>query len=332
MPMKPQPIVGKKTKKTYDWMNTAWKPGQKASSVDLQAQTNPKRKTASQPGKMMPIVTDDQPLTKADKKKVKQLEARARNAAKKRDFQDALDESSGKAAIKKWKSDFKSKTTPCNLSFVKVQSPTASPSLPPTSTSPPLVKKPRKKAPPKNLDLQNPNAGPPHRKSTNFLLNPTTSSESTMIPESITISSLSKLSPALESKHCSLGRSPTILRSALFSPSEIDRPIGLIYSEPLRPRRSSRLSPRAQAGVFLEKLGQQLVRGDETVWTLMSPKNVSRRNTGAESPDPDELHEFERAMMESPSPVLMKDKRAPAPAIHNGGGNGLAESSESEEE
>ena len=332
VPMKPQPIVGKKTKKTYDWMNAAWKPGQKASSVDSQAQASPKRKTASQPRKTMPIVTDDQPLTKADKKKAKQLEARARNAAKKRDFQDALDESTRKAAIKKWKSDFKSKTTPCNLSCVEVQSPIASPSLPPIRTQPPLVKKPRKKAPPKNLDLQNSNAGPPHRKPTNFLSNPTTNSELTMIPESKTISSLPKLSAALASKHCSLGRSPTILRSALFSPSEIDRPVGLIYGEPLRPRRSPRLSPGAQAKAFLEKLGRQLVRGDETVWTLTSPKDVTRRATGAESPDQGELHEFERVMMESPSPITVEDKRAPAPAIHNGRGNGLAESSESEEE
>jgi hypothetical protein len=300
--MKPQPIVGKKIKKTYDWMNAAWKPGQKASSVDPQAQTNPKRKTASQPGKTMPVVTDDQPLTKADEKKAKQLEARVRNAAKKRDFQDALDESSSKAAVKKWKSDFKFKTTSCNLSCVEVQSPTASPSLPPTRTPPQLVKKPRKKAPPKNLDLQNSNA------------------------------SLSKLSATLESKLCSLGRSPTILRSTLLSPSEIDRPVGFIYGEPLRPRRSPRLSPGAQAGAFLEKLGRQLVRGDKTVWTLMSSKDVSGRATGTESPDPDELHEFERVMMESLSPIAMKDKRPLAPAIHNGGGNRLSKSSESEEE
>lgn len=153
-----------------------------------------------------------------------------------------------------------------------------------------------------------------------------------MTPESKTTTSLSKPTAALQSKLCSLGRSPTILRSALLSPSEIDRPVGLIYGEPLRPRRSPRLSPGAQAGAFLERLGRQLVRGDETVWTLTSPKDVSRRATGAESPDPDELREFERVMMESPSSITMKDKRAPAPAIHNGGGNGLAESSESEEE
>jgi hypothetical protein len=329
--MKPQPIVGKKTKKTHDWMNAAWKLSQKASPIDPQAQTNPKRKTASQPEKTVPVVTDSQPLTKADEKKAKQLEARARNATKKRDFQDALDESSGKAAIKKWKSDFKSKTT-CNLPCVEVQSPTASPSLPPTRTPPPLVKKPRKKEPPKNLDLQNSNARPPHRKPTNFLSNPTTSSESTMTQESKTTTSLSKPSTALESKFRSLGRSPTILRSALFSPSKIDRPVGLIYGEPLRSRRSPRLSPGAQAGAFLEKLGRQMVRGDETAWTLTSPKDVSRKATGAESPDLGELHEFERVMMESPSPITMKDKMAPAPAIHNGVGNGLAESSESEEE
>src|SRR5271170_4199343 len=123
--MKPQPRVGKKIKKTYDWMNAARKPGQKASPVDPQAQTNLKRKTASQPEKTMPVVMDGRPLTKADEKKAKQLEAQARNAAKKRDFQDALDESSGKAAVKKRKSHFKSKTTSCNLSCVEVQSPTA---------------------------------------------------------------------------------------------------------------------------------------------------------------------------------------------------------------
>jgi hypothetical protein len=330
--MKPQPRVGKKTKKTCDWKNAEWKPGHRASPVNPKAQVKPKRKTASQPEKTMPVVTDDQPLTKADEKKAKRLEARARNAAKKRDFQDALDESSGKAAIKKWKSGFKSKTTSCDLSCVEVQSPTASSSLSPTRSPHPLVKKPRKKAPPKNLDLQNSNTGPRHRKPNNFLSNPTTTSESTMTTESKTITSLSKLSAALESKPCSLGRSPTILRSALFSPSEIDRPVGLIYGEPLRPRRSPRLSPGAQVGAFLEKLERQLVRGDETVWTLTSPKDVSRRATGAESPDPDELQEFERVMMESPSLITMKDKRAPALAIHNSGANGLAESSESEEE
>jgi hypothetical protein len=153
-----------------------------------------------------------------------------------------------------------------------------------------------------------------------------------MTPESKTTTSLSKPGAAFESKLRSLGRSPTILRSALFSPSEIDRPVGLIYGEQSRPRRSPRLSPGAQARAFLEKLGRQMVRGDETVWTLTSPKDVSERATGAESPDPNELHEFERVMMEEPGPITMKYKRAPAPTIHNGGGNWSAESSESEEE
>jgi len=71
--MKPQPRVGKKIKKTYDWMNAARKPGQKASPVDPQAQTNLKRKTASQPEKTMPVVMDGRPLTKADEKKAKQF-------------------------------------------------------------------------------------------------------------------------------------------------------------------------------------------------------------------------------------------------------------------
>jgi hypothetical protein len=100
----------------------------------------------------------------------------------------------------------------------------------------------------------------------------------------------------------------------------------------MRPRQSPRLSPGAQSEAFLEKLGRQMVGGDETVWTLTSPKGVSRKATGAESPDPDELHEFERVMMESPSSITMKGRRAPAQAIHNGRGNGLVESFESEEE
>jgi hypothetical protein len=82
----------------------------------------------------------------------------------------------------------------------------------------------------------------------------------------------------------------------------------LIYGEPPRPRQSPRLSPRAQAGAFLEKLGRRMVGVDEAVWTLASPSGVSRRAIDAESPDPDELHEFERVMMESPSPITMEDK------------------------
>ena len=328
--MKPQPIVGKKIKKTYDGTNAARKPGQKASPVDLQAPTNPKRKTASQLEKPMPIVTDDKPLTKA--KKAKQLEARARNAAKKRDFQDVLDESSGKTAIKKRKSDSKSKTISSNLSSVEVQSPTASPSRNPTLTPPPTVKKPRKKAPPRNLNLRNSNAGPLHLKPTNFLSSPTTSPESAMTPKSKFITVLSKLSATLESKLRSLGYSPTILRSAFFSPSEIDRIAALIYDEPVRPRRSPRLSPGAQAGAFFEKLERQMVGVDEAVWALTSPRGVSKRATSAESPDPEELHEFERVMMESPSPITVNGRRAPAQATHNAQGNGLDECSESEEE
>jgi hypothetical protein len=43
--------------------------GPKGESVDPQVQTNLKRKTTSQPEKAMPIVTDEQPLTKAEEKK-----------------------------------------------------------------------------------------------------------------------------------------------------------------------------------------------------------------------------------------------------------------------
>jgi hypothetical protein len=319
--MKPKSTVGKKIKKTYDWMNVAGKPGQKASPVDLQAQTNPKQKASSQPENLISIATDDKPSNKAVEKKAKQLEARARNAAKKRSFQDALNESSGKAAIKKRKSDSESKTTSGNLSTVEVQPPTGVPSRSPTFAPPPPVKKPRKKAPPKKLDLRSSNASQPHRKSPSFLSNPTTSPASTVTPKSKAITSLSKLGAALESKLRSLGHSPTVLRSTLFSPSEVDRIAVLIHSEPTRPRRSTRLSPEAQAEAFLERLGRQMVGVDETVWAI-----------AAKSPDPDELREFERVMMESPSPITTNDDRAPARAVHNGQGNGLVESSESEEE
>jgi hypothetical protein len=154
--MKPQAIVGKKIKKTYDWMDAARKPGQKASPVDPEAQASPKRKTASQPEKPMPIVTDDQPLAKADKKKAKQLEARARNAVKKRDFQAALDESSGKAAFKKPKSDSKSKTTSCNLSCVEAHSPTASQPQPATLTPLHPSRSPGRKHLPRTLTYRTP--------------------------------------------------------------------------------------------------------------------------------------------------------------------------------
>jgi hypothetical protein len=145
-----------------------------------------------------------------------------------------------------------------------------------------------------------------------------------MTPKSKTIVSLSKLNAALASQLRSVGYSPTLLHSALVSPAEIAQLTDLtnIHSRGLR--RSPRLTPEA---VFLKKLGRQMVGGGATGWMAPSPRGAE------ESPNQDELDEFERAMMESPSPTTTVECGGrPGQGMGNGKGDGLFESSESEEE
>jgi hypothetical protein len=320
--MESQPTASKKMKKTYDWMNVANKSSQQLNPVEVQTQMSAPYKSTAQTKRAITTKTDAKPLAKADEKKARQAEARARIAAKKRHFQEALDSSSGKPTPKKQKPDPKSKAArkPDSLASrwdLVLEETQSEPTLPSPSPTP-LVKKPRKKAPPKRLELQDPNTAPKPCKP------PSPSPESVgMTPKSKTIASLSSLAAALTSKLRSLGYSPTLLHSTLFSPAEIARLTSLISvnSGSHGLRRSPRLGPEARTELFLSGLGRQ-------IGGFMSPRGVK----GAEeSPNQDELEEFERALMESPSPRTLEGGAAPSHAMGSGRGGGLFESSESEE-
>lgn len=321
--LEPQSTANQKAKKTYGWMDTSSKPSQKTNPVEVQSRTSVKSKTAIQSQEAISSKTNAPHLTKADRKKA---EARARNAAKKRDFQDAPDESSSKRASKKSKANSKPNATPPSDPFasrrdlvLEREARTATGLLSPALTHTPSqpIKKPRKKEPPKHLDLHNSNTASKHR-------NPTTSPSSAAVtPKSKLISSLSKLNAALASKLRSLGYSPTLLHPALFSPAEIARLAALasVESDSHGLRRSLRLTPEAHADVFLNTLGQQIA--------VSSPRGVKGSE---ESPNRDELDEFEKVMMESSSPELADDGRRPSQMTASGTGGGYFGSEESEEE
>jgi hypothetical protein len=76
--------------------------------------------------------------------------------------------------------------------------------------------------------------------------------------------------------------------------------------------------------VFLDKLGRQI--------TISSPKDLQRAEEPPPPPSPNELDQFERAMMESSSPDVVHGERRPSPVVGGGSVNGLFESEESEEE
>jgi hypothetical protein len=323
--MESRPTARKKMK-TYDWMNAANKPSQQVNPVEVQTQMSARHKSTPQTKRAITTKTDAESLAKADEKKTRQAEARARNAAKKRDFQEALDSSFSKPAPKKQKPDPTPKATSkpdspasrWDLVLEETQSVTALPSPPPTLTSLP-VKKPQKRAPPKRLELQDSNTAPKLRKTTS----PVPDSVD-MTPKSKTIASLSNLAAGLTRKLRSLGCSPALLHSTLFSPAEIARLNSLMsaHSDSQGLRRSPRLAPEARAEVFLNKLGRQ-------IGGFTSPRGVK----GAEeSPNQDELEAFERALMESPNPRTLEGGPPPSRAMGSGRGGGLFESSESEEE
>ena len=310
----PQQTVNKKTKGTYGWMKAPNQPSQK------QTQLRANNDTATVTEKAMPVVTNHRSSTKTDEKKAKQAEARARNTAKKRNFRDALDEFSGKPAPKKKKKKADAEAAAALPSPNHIRTP----------LSP--VKKPRKKAPPTRLDLEASNTAPKPRKPTKPTSTPATNPSPGMTPKSKTIASLARLNVALGAKLRSFGYSPTRLHPGLFSPAEIARLAESTLIKPSGLQRSPRLTPEARAEVFLDTLSRQMagaVADGGTVRTVLSP----RGGTGADaSPDQDELDEFERVMMESPSPKKTEGGRVVGQAVGSGRGDGLFDSSESEEE
>lgn len=331
--VEPQSTVSKKVKRAKDWMNAVNKPSQNANPVEVKTQTSPNRNAPAQSAKAMTIKTDEEMLIEAEERKAKQAEARTRNAGKKRNFQIAPDESSDKSSIKKQQSNPKPKATH-NSDFlsVKAQSKPALPSSALTPTPRPVVRKSRKKAAPKRLDLQNSGTPLELRKATQHNSNPNASPNSDITPKSKTINSLSKLNEALQSKLRSLGYSPTPLHSALFSPAESARLARFMYVDPRATRRSPRLTPEARAEMFLNQLGRHIVGSGEkegTARTLVSPRGAYDIE---ETLDPDELDEFERAMMQSESSPGLESGKPPDNALGSVGRDGLFESSESEEE
>jgi hypothetical protein len=324
--LQPQSTANQKVRKTYNWMDKSNKLSQKTNPAEGQPQSSMNYKTTIQSQETISTKRDTQHLTEADRRKVKEAEARARNMAKKRDFQIALGESSGKRASKKSKADPKPNAMPRSpfLSsrwdlVVKGEAQATTSHLSPALTRTPSqpAKKPRKKERPKRLDLQDSNRFPKPRKP------PASHNTAIVTPKSKTISSLSKLNAAFASKLRSLGYSPTLLQSALFSPAEMMRLAALtsVKSDSQGLRRSPRLNPEAQADVFLQKLGRQIA--------ISSPKGVK----GAEeSPSRDELDQFERVMMESSSPEMVDGGRRPTRMMGSGGADGLFGSDESEEE